>query len=156
MNYPIIQLSSSRIEEGDFLTEDLLFDDDTINDNSDYLNGNYTKGERKEFIKEHLPRIFKGIATVDAENETLTILDEKTVARTVRADLRRKKDEMNKRFKEDLLTSYHFRRAGKWFRDDENIINLDGASYVSALFMESCISFAGQTFHIGGIISAHF
>ena len=155
MYFPIIQLSTTSVTEDDYIQQDWLFDDDTVNDNSDYLSDAYSPEERKEFIKKELPKIFKGIAKVNAKKETLTFLSAKTIAKTVKKDLNNKMAELKQKQADGLLTSYDFRRAGKWFRDDEVIVNYNCASYLSAMFMENSVSCAGQTVYIGGIVKAH-
>lgn len=155
MYFPIIQLSTTPVTEDEYVQQDWLFDDDTANDNSDYLGDAYSPEERKEFIKKELPKIFEGIAKVNAKEETLKFLSAKTIAKTVKKDLNNKMAELKQKRADGLLTSYDFRRAGKWFRDEDVIINYNCASYLSAMFMENSASYAGQTVYIGGIVKAH-
>lgn len=75
MHSAIIQLMTPDKSKEDLLKDSDLYDDPIVLMRSDYFNEILNEEERKEIIKNALPKIFKDIAEVDLENETVTITD---------------------------------------------------------------------------------
>lgn len=75
MHSAIIQLMTPDRPKEDLLKDSDLYDDPIVLMRSDYVDDIFNEKKRKEVIKNTLPEIFKDIAEVDIENETITITD---------------------------------------------------------------------------------
>lgn len=75
MHSAIIQLMTPDKSKEDLLKDSDLYDDPIVLMRSDYVDDIFKEEERREVIKSTLPKIFKDIAEVDIENETVTITD---------------------------------------------------------------------------------
>ena len=62
MYFPIIQLSTTPVAEDEYIQQDWLFDDDTVNDNSDYA---------QEFLTRNLPEQFDADMLAGVEMQEL-------------------------------------------------------------------------------------
>lgn len=152
MHVPIIQLSTEPIQREDW-HDSFYYCEDISLPYVDYINDDgYTDKERKGFIRELLPKYFSGLATVDADKETITVLDCATIKETIKEDFKRALSEIMEKYPSVVDYPYYlFRMAGYWFRGQEFYVN----EFTSAQFVESLCCYSGQTLYIGSILDAH-
>lgn len=157
MHFAIISIESLQTDRADW-TDNLDYEDETLNANADYFGEMYSAEDRKRYIQgSSLARLLDGIATVDAEKETITFLDADTINKTIQDYFRDKVQELADKA---LLSGWDFRNAGREWRDFDTMFwnNLEWCGYgqTSVGFVESAPYFAGKTVAIGNIFDGHF
>lgn len=156
MHFPIIAIESLETEKADF-TEELNYDDSTLNRYCDYYGEKYDEEERERVIKsEGLKKLFEDIATIDEEKETITFLDEDTIRGTIRKYL----IELTERLHDDALKGelmvFDLRWAAKEYKEYSMLFYFNGYGQTSFEYIEDAPFYARKTFKIGNIFDAHF
>lgn len=156
MHFPIIQLSEQPLEKKDWITTVSMEDDCIINRYTDYIGDRYTEEERYDMIKNHLPYLFNGIASVDIKNQTITFLSKEKIKKTLEKEVEKILDAINSYQKERGVSFFPFRYHGAHFRMCDTLLWFDGCAYTSASFMEDAVYYEGKTLYIGAIYDAHY
>ena len=154
MHFPVIELLKEKKPKEEWADCFSVSGDETILSETDYVADPYNDEERKEAINGHITEMFKGIATINYEEESLTFLSRDEIAKTI---LRAKKEAI-----EHLLEHYEnnlwyidIRQAGKYYRDNWSLFWFNNCGYTTAQFIEDTPYYAGQTFYFGNILDAH-
>lgn len=155
-NFNIIQLQKEPLNEDNALTEIDINEDSLVCSESDYLRGTVDDDVRRDIIRRVLPGLFKGIATVDPEKETVTFLSRDTIRQTLRKEMAAVAARLMKEAakEEPNMFFWKVRQAGKRFRGYRGMFYIDYPE-LSGQFFEDAESRHGMTFYVGAIISAH-
>lgn len=155
MHFPIIAIESLETEKADF-TEELNYDDSTLNRYCDYYGEKYDEEEREKVIKSGwLKKLLEGIATIDEEKETITFLDEETIRCTIWKYLVELTQRLHDDAVDDKLTVFDLRWAAKEYKEYSTLFYV-GYGQTSFEYIEDAPYMAGQTVKIGNIFDAHF
>lgn len=156
MHFPIIAIESLETKKTDFV-KSLNYDDATLNRWCDYYGEPYSKEDRKGIIKSKwLKDLFDGIAVINEEEETLTILDKETVDNTIKKYLVNLTEELHDRAENGELTMFDLRFAAKEYRGYCTLFYTNGYGQTTFEYIEEMPWLAGRTFKIGNIFDAHF
>lgn len=156
MHFPIIRLEKPETEKQDF-TEHLPYDDYTLLSHTDYFGKVYNATERQHVIRSAwLADLFKGIAILDTEAETITFLDDKTVTATFKDYLKELTESLAEKAEKGTLSGYELKMAGKEYKDCGILFCLP-EDYVQTTmdFIDDARYMAGRTYKIGNIFDAH-
>jgi len=156
MHFQIIEISDEPISKDKWVSDFTLYEDATIAENTDYVGDLYNEEERKGFIRDSLPVLFKGIADVDLEKETITFKSKEECRRTLLEEKKKILDIIL----EDMIDKgncsfYPLRNYGKDYKDWPQLFYRDGG-LTSAQFIEDAPYYAGKTMYIGAIYDAHY
>ena len=157
MHFPIIQLTSEKLDLDEWIDDFTFIDDAFVQSHTDYVQ-EIDRKERKDWLT-WLPGLLKGLADVDLENETITFKSKEEIEKTLESYYRETMEKIENDFyntKMHISTKfYHLRCYGRKYKDSEMLIHFGGSTYTSMLFVEDCYHYAGQTWHIGGVVDAH-
>lgn len=157
MHFPIIQLSTEPLSPEEFASEEYYYDDVIVEANSDYISGVMEKERRKEFIRERLPEILEGLAIVNADNETVTVLPEKDIRHSLRDALRHVLDSFEQRFREGRLSHDDVRIDAKEYNGHNALFTINGSgAYTASAFAETLACYDDRTLHVGSVVWAHY
>ena len=151
----IVELQPYKIYKYNWVEPDVLNEDIGIQYHADYVGDIFSNKDRKSFIKNDLPELLEGIATVDPVRETITFLSAKEIEDTVKKEIAKAVSFIQRNIAMGDKTFFNFRYAGKWFRQDYTIIWSELASYTSAQFIEDAKYKEGETMYIGAIYDYH-
>lgn len=155
MHFPIIKFESIDSDKKDW-DINLPFEDPCLTEHTDYYGDLYSEEERKNVIhSKWLKELFEGIATINEEEETITILDSDTVRNTLNKYYEEIVDELKQLADAEKLTPYQIRRAGESYKDFDTLFYY-GYGRTSFDFIEDCLYMPGTTLRIGNIFDAHF
>lgn len=153
-HFAIIKLESIETEKKDF-SQELPYDDATLNEHTDYYGDRYTEDERQNVIRSKwLQELFDGFAVIDTKKETITFLDGKTIRSNFQTALEEITKDLYEKAVAGELTGFSFRYAGIEYKEHATMFYLD-RGYTSFEFIEDAEWHAGQTFKIGNIFDAH-
>ena len=156
MKFPVIEISKEKITAKERQTEETFYHDVNVNAASDYISHAATFQERKEFIRERLPEILEGIATVNSKNDTITVRPAEEVRKAIHDDLRKKLNSWGRKLQKGTLSYDDPRFEGEQYRGTSAMFTLNGThAMFSGPFVESLACYGGQTLHIGGVVFAH-
>ena len=150
-HYAIVELQPYKIEKSEWVEQDELINDIGIQYHTDYVGDLYSKEERKHFIENELPELFKGIATVNPAKETITFLSREEIKETMKNEINEAVSYIQREIDMGYDLFFNFRHIGRWFRQNCTIIWSELSSYTSAQFIEDARFRAGETMHIGAI-----
>ena len=158
MHFPIIELTSEKLDAGDWMNEFSFIDDATALYYTDYTQ-EITEGERRHIIRVVLPVFFFGIADVDVEKEEVKFKSVKEIEKVLDSYLQDVVEKIEaERYALNKSASakfYDLRCLGRKYKDSEMLIHFDGGTYTSMQFIEDACYHAGKTLYIGGILDAH-
>ena len=156
MHFPIICLEKPETEKADF-AESLPSDDYTLLSHTDYAGDVYDTSARQRVIKSTwLADLFKGIATLDTEAETITFLNKETVTATFKDYLKELTESLAEKAEKGTLSEYELKMAGEEYKDCGILFCLP-EDYVQTTmdFIDDARYRAGRTYKIGNIFDAH-
>lgn len=156
MHFPVIRLEKPETEKQDF-TEHLPYDDYTLLSHTDYFGEVYNATERQCVIKSAwLADLFKGIATLNTETETITFLDKETVTANFKDYLKKLTESLAEKAEKETLSGYELKMAGEDYKDCGILFCLP-EDYVQTTmdFIDDARYMAGRTYKIGNIFDAH-
>lgn len=155
MHFPIIKLESLETSKADF-SEDLGYEDPTLNRYTDYYGEVYNNEDRKAVIKSKwLKELFEGIATINVSKGTIRFLDKDTIRRTFSEYLLDLTNKLYISAEAGELTGYGLRLSAVEYKDSPVMFFME-YGYTSFEFMEDAVWHAGETWKIGNIFDAHF
>ena len=155
MHFPIIEITSSRENLGIGLN----YEDETLNYFTDYYGEEYSKSERAECIK-RLVDFFEGLGTVVTSRGEIYLNNEETIRKNLLEYHKSVLEQLNKDADDYegpiWRRFFHFREAGKNYKDYDTLLFFDGCGYTSMQFIEDLLFHAGKTLYIGKIYDAHY
>lgn len=156
MHFPIIRLEKPETEKADF-DKSLPYDDYTLLSHTDYAGDVYDTSARQRVIKSAwLADLFKGIATLNTETETITFLDKETVTANFKDYLRELTESLAEKAEKETLSGYELKMAGEDYKDCVALFCLP-EDYIQTTmdFIDDAKYKAGKTYKIGNIFDAH-
>lgn len=156
MHFPIIAIENLETKKADFV-KSLNYDDATLNRWCDYYGEPYSEEDRKEVIRSKwLKALFDGIAVINEEDETLTVLDRETVENTIKEYLINLTEDLHYKAEKGELSIFDIRFAAKEYKGYCTLFYVNGYGQTTLEYIEGTQWLAGRTFKIGNVFDAHF
>ena len=146
-------MTSEKVESDAWIDDFSFIDDAFVQSHTDYVQ-EIDRKERKDYLT-WLPGLFKGLADVDLESETITFKSKEEIDKVLDSYYREIVQEMEETDKTGWQRFFEIRRYGECYKDSDIIFVSNGCSLSSMQFVEDCYHYAGQTWYIGGVVDAH-
>lgn len=153
MHFPIIELSTVKLEPVDWMDDSVLWDDALIESHTDYIQS-ITRRERDGWLR-WLPSFFEDIADVDLEKDEIRFKSEEEINKTLDDYYREIVGKMQNTDYKGWRRFFEIRRFGECYKDADALFYVNNCSMTSMQFIEDCNHYAGQTLYIGGVVDAH-
>ena len=157
MHFPIICLTHSDDPEK-FASYQEIEEDGIIQANTDYVGKKYSKEDRRRLIIEsdYLKNVFRGIATINPEEETLTFLPDEQIRETLHNEYKYILELLQERLDSGRFCGWDLRDAGNIFRGCEYLFYVEDCGLTSMRLVENAIYYTNKTFYFGNVYDAHF